>query len=70
MNIQSIRNGISIAPTLWRGLAGLIFCAFGPLVHAQTAPLFISQSPANGTVGTAYSHTFAANGTDPIAFSK
>ncbi len=69
MRFQAIQHALSIARVLRRVLGSLILCAITPLALAQTAPVFTSLAPAAGTVGVAYSHTFEASGTAPIAFS-
>ena len=69
MRFQAIQHALSIARVLRRALGSLILCAITPFTFAQTAPVFTSSAPADGTVGVAYSHTFAASGTAPIAFS-
>ena len=69
MRFQSIQNELPIIRLLRRLRTALILCMIASSAFAQTAPVFTSSAPPDGTVGVAYSHTFAASGTAPIAFS-
>ncbi len=69
MNFQFIQENPFVARLLRQVLILLIFCAITPFAFAQTAPVFTSPAPADGTVGVTYSHTFESSGSAPIAFT-